>query len=85
MIDVIGFLGATLLVVCALPQLFKTLKTKEVDDLSLSFFVMWFFGCLFMLIYTLCLPIISYPLIFDYVVSLIISGVLVILIYRYRK
>ena len=83
--DWFGIVGSFLLVVCAFPQFIKTFKTKEVDDLSLSFFIIWFFGCLMMLIYTFFLPVVRYPLFLDYIVSSIVSCGMIILIFKYRK
>jgi len=84
--QLVGYIGSILLIICGLPQLFHTLKTKEVDDLSLSFFVMWFVGCLCMLFYV-CYDddIIEIPLIFDYVMSSIIAIWISFLVIKYRK
>jgi uncharacterized protein with PQ loop repeat len=43
----IGWLGAFLFAICAVPQVVKTWKTKKAGDLSWLFLLLWLFGELF--------------------------------------
>ncbi|MBN2890248.1 MAG: hypothetical protein JXL97_00135 [Bacteroidales bacterium] len=49
--EVIGWFGAALFAICALPQAIKTFKTKKADDLSWLFLLLWFFGEIFTFAY----------------------------------
>lgn len=49
--EFIGWLGAALFAICALPQVVKTFKTKKADDLSWLFLLLWFFGEIFTFAY----------------------------------
>jgi len=49
--DAIGWLGAFLFAICALPQAVKTFKTKRANDLSWLFLWLWFGGEIFTFIY----------------------------------
>ncbi|MDP3966470.1 MAG: PQ-loop domain-containing transporter [archaeon] len=40
----IGWVGAFLFAICALPQVIKTWKSKKADDLSLLFLLFWLLG-----------------------------------------
>lgn len=42
--EIIGWIGAFLFAICALPQAVKTFKTKSADDLSWLFLLLWFGG-----------------------------------------
>lgn len=51
--QIIGFVAGAIIVVNTVPQLVKTLKTKEVDDLSLGMFSLVFLAQILWLIYGL--------------------------------
>lgn len=46
-LQLIGWLGATLFALCALPQVIHVWRTKRTEDLSWGFLLMWFFGEVF--------------------------------------
>ncbi|VVB77589.1 PQ loop repeat protein [uncultured archaeon] len=83
-IELIGWIGAVLLATCGLPQLFKTLKTKDFSGLSLTFIVWWFFGevlTLFYIVYTAF----RWPLLFNYAINIIVCIMIFILYLIFRK
>ena len=87
MIDIIGWMGATLFAICGIPQLYKSLiNTSSVKGLSLSFILMWFFGEIFTLIYAI-FRVPKLPLLVNYVFNLMIitSIVLIYMIYRNKE
>ena len=49
--EIIGWLGASILSICAVPQVVKTWKTKSAGDLSWLFLWFWFWGEILTLIY----------------------------------
>lgn len=48
---VLGWAGAVLFAICAVPQVIKTWREKSASDLSWLFLLFWFFGEIFTLIY----------------------------------
>ena len=67
MIEAVGWLGSILFSICALPQVWKTWKTKSAGDLSWLFLLAWFGGELFTAIYVLADP--KLPLLTNYAVN----------------
>jgi len=87
-IEIIGWIGAILLATCGLPQLYKTIKTKSFEGLSIVFITWWFLGEVFVLIYVLERAF-RWPLIFNYgvniVVCAIIFGLWIGFVLKYKK
>ena len=77
-IEVLGFLGSGLLGLCALPEVISSIITKKCS-LGWAFLLLWFFGELFLLIYTIIknrtVPLI--PLIFNYLLNLLFLSILI--------
>ncbi len=40
-IEIVGWIGAILLATCGLPQLYKSIKTKDFRGLSMLFILWW--------------------------------------------
>lgn len=76
LIQILGWLGAFLLAVCGLPQLFKTIKTKNFDSLSITFIWCWLLGELFLFTYVVY-EAFKWPLLFNYGINI---GVCVIIL-----
>ena len=76
--EAIGWLGAVLLATCGLPQLFKTIKTKNFDGLSLTFLFWWLFGEVFVLFYVIQKAF-RWPLIFNYGINIIVVFIILFL------
>ena len=76
----LGWVGALLFSISAIPQVIKTIKTKEADDLSVCFLFLWFFGEVCTLIYLLIddslLSITHYPLYINYIANIIMISYL---------
>lgn len=66
----IGWVGAFLFAICAVPQVVKTWKTKKAGDLSMLFLVFWLFGELltfaYIIIDDVLLGITHFPLYLNY-------------------
>lgn len=82
MIESIGWIGALLLGLCALPQVIMCVKTKTAQGVSWGFLLMWFLGEVFTLWYIFAKEIPSFPLIANY--SINILGLLVIFKYKFN-
>ena len=51
MISIIGAIGSFLLSICSFPEVYRTIKLKKAG-MGYQMLLMWFFGCVFSLIYT---------------------------------
>ena len=49
--ETIGWIGGVCLIMCGIPQLIKTYRTKSASDLSWMFLWLWFLGEVFSLVY----------------------------------
>ena len=87
LLNVIPIVATFFLVVCYLPQLIKTFKTKNVDDISLMFFAMLNIALTLLLINSILLFTQNGN--FGYVITYIanegLAFVMLVLIIKYRK
>ena len=87
LLNVVPLLATVFLVICYLPQIIHTVKTKEVEDISLSFFVMLNIALTLLLINSILLFTQNGN--FGYVVTYIFNEglalTMLILILKYRK
>jgi MtN3 and saliva related transmembrane protein len=74
MIEIIGWIGASLLAFCGLPQAIKSFRDGNSDGISWMFILMWGFGELLGLIYIISLGAI--PLVLNYSLNLILVSVI---------
>ncbi len=72
----LGWIGAILFGICAVPQVIHTWKTKSAKDLSWLFLLFWFFGEIFTLTYIFyddfLNQIYHYPLYFNYIFNIVL-------------
>lgn len=75
MIEYIGWLSGMLFAFCGVPQAYKSWREKSSEGLSWAFLLMWGFGEIFLLIYSISkgLP----PVIFNAGFSTIIVAIIV--------
>ena len=84
--EIIGWIAASLLTLSGLPMLIKTYKLKSVAEMSFTFLLMWFLGCVLFLIHlTNKNGEISIPIFTNYVISGIISLNMLVLFFKYRN
>lgn len=87
LMNIIPIVATVFLVICYLPQIVHTYKTKEVEDISLSFFVMLNIALTLLLINSILLFTQNGN--FGYVVSYIfnegLAAIMLVLILKYRK
>lgn len=77
-----GWTATTLLMVCAIPQVYKTVRTGHVRDISILMWWTYLVGHIFALIYAAL--IYQPPLLAKYIVNIIISITIIVLYYRLR-
>ena len=78
--ELIAYIGGILLTICGIPEVIRTIKDKRCH-LGWPFLLLWFFGEIFMLIYSLDLK--SNPLIMNYLFNTVIVGIM--LCYKIKK
>ena len=82
-IEAVGIIAAILTTSGFIPQLYKTIKTKNVDGVSLSMFLVLFIGILFWLVYGFLINSIAIKL--ANIFSRIIVFSLIVLRILYKK
>jgi len=80
--ELIGYLGAFFLAVCALPEVVRTVKTKKCH-LGHGILCTWFIGEVLTLIYVI--PTGGLPLILNYTINAIMIAIMLYYKYRYSK
>lgn len=81
MIDVLGWVGAMMLAVCAVPQAWLSWRQGHARGVSDGLIWLWMFGEIFTLIYIASKDTADLPLLFNYTAN--IFFVAVIIKYRY--
>lgn len=66
-----------------LPQIYKIWKRKSVEDISIVFFLILFVGMIIWLMYGLSIN--NIPLIAANIISIIGTGVIIFLYFRYKR
>ena len=82
MLELLGWIGAIALGICALPQAWQSFRTKSSRDINSAFLYLWIVGEIATLIY-ICLTTVQIPLIVNYTFNLMC--LLVILFYRRQR
>ncbi len=82
-VELIGLIAAVLTTVGFVPQLIKTLKTKDVEGISLTMYLVMFLGLIFWLTYGFLID--SFAIKLANIVSGIIVSSLIILKVLYKK
>jgi hypothetical protein len=73
--EILGYLGAIFLGVCAFPEMIRTIKDGRCH-LGWPFLMMWYLGEVFMFIYII--PLRDMPLFFNYAFNILILSVMVV-------
>ena len=68
--EFIGWVGGAMLSLCAVPQVYRTWRTKSAGDLSWGFLLLWFFGEILTFAYIIISDVMNglthYPLYLNY-------------------
>ena len=81
--DVYGFIAAALTTVAFVPQVIKTWKTKQAEDVSIVMLVMFITGILFWIIYAIQTS--SVPVLIANIITLILNLTILTLKLIYGK
>lgn len=82
-IEIIGFIAAILTTSAFIPQVYKTWKSKDVEAISLSMFLVMFIGVILWLVYGIYMNSLSMLIANSITSSLIL--VIIILKIKFRK
>jgi uncharacterized protein with PQ loop repeat len=77
MIETLGYSGAILLAICALPQMIMSIIDGHANGVSHLFLLSWYIGEILMLVF--CLETIGFggPLVYNYIANVIMLSVIV--------
>lgn len=79
-----GIIGQSLFILCVLPQLIKTLKTKNVNGLSTHMWWLYILAEAFSIVYFATLTMVPVIALLQCIISLILCIWQLKLIYKYR-
>ena len=86
--EILGWIGAFLFAICAVPQVIKTYKNKQAKDLSWLFLIFWISGEILTFIYIIIddvlLKITHYPLYINYIFNIILVLYLIYAKFYYK-
>ena len=80
--EIVGMIAAILTTAAFVPQVYKTWKTKSVDSLSLTMYVVFFIGIVLWLIYGIYLD--SLPMMIANSITGVLSLFLIVFRLRYK-
>jgi len=83
MIDVLGYISATLTTIAFLPQIIKTVQTKSAKDVSMGMFVLFTIGVFLWIIYGILTR--SYPVLIANAVIFCLALAQILLKIKYDK
>jgi len=83
--DVIGWFYTLCFAICYIPQIVKSLKTKKVDDVSVTLFMLSLTGYIAAIVYTLGEIGFNIILITNYIFGSLCSLIMIITFFYYRK
>lgn len=81
--EFVGWIYTLCFAICYIPQIIKSIKTKSVNDVSISLFILSFIGYICALVYTIDTVGINIVLLTNYTVGAICSLFMVIIYYIY--
>ncbi|HEY9125309.1 MAG TPA: SemiSWEET family transporter [Bacteroidales bacterium] len=80
--EIVGYLAAVFGTALMLPQVYKSIKTKRVDDISMSMLVVYVINCTLWEVYGLLIH--AMPVILCNIIALGIGIVQLVLKFKYR-
>ncbi|MEK6846585.1 MAG: PQ-loop repeat-containing protein [Nanoarchaeota archaeon] len=82
--QILGWIATLLFSVMVVPQMLKTIKTKDTSGVSLALFVIYLVGNIIALIYALLIS--QPPLVFKYVVAILTTIIYIgLFVFYYRS
>ncbi|NDY82280.1 hypothetical protein G3I67_03445 [Orrella sp. NBD-18] len=83
LVEVVGYVGATLTTVAFFPQTFKVIRTRDTQSISLAMYVLFTLGVCFWLAYGLLIR--SFPVVIANVITVVLSGIIMLMKIRERR
>lgn len=85
MVEFLGIVYTICFAVCIWPQIFKSIKTKKVEDVSVSLFIFSIIGYISAIFYTIIKVGFDFWWILNYSLSLFSALVMLIVFFKYKK
>ena len=82
-VEMIGTIGALVICMSAIPQVVKTYITKSSGDLSILYLCILMLGMILLQIYSVSVK--DFVFIFGNTLSMIMTGLLIVMWFKYRK
>lgn len=79
----IGYVGAVLVTICMIPQVYTTYKTENVEGLSIYFIVLQILSSICYIIYSIYEK--TLPVVISNCATVLLSLILIFLYYKYNK
>ena len=83
--EIIGWFYTLCFAICYIPQIFKSLKTKKVDDISVTLFMLSLTGYIAAIAYTLGEIGLNIILLTNYLFGSLCSFIMIVTFFYYRK
>ena len=83
LMEAFGWISALLFGTCYIPQLYRTIRLRSVEDISIMMWVLVAGACLTGLIYAVSIR--AVPLIVNYSFELVLTIIFMILYVKYRR
>jgi len=83
--EIIGWIYTICFAVCYMPQIYKSLKTEKVDDISVSLFLLSLLGYIAALTYTIGEIGFNLILITNYILGGLCSLIMILIYFYYKK
>jgi MtN3 and saliva related transmembrane protein len=82
-VEMIGTIGALVICISAIPQVIKTYITKSSGDLSIMYLSILMLGMILLQTYSISVK--DFVFIFGNTLSMIMTGLLIVMWFKYRK
>jgi len=83
--EIIGWISATFLLLCGMPQAYKSIKDGHSDGISMAFLALWGAGEAFGIAYILMMKELSLPLLTNYLFNAIMISIMLFYKFFPRK
>ena len=81
--EILGTVGSLILCASAIPQIFKTYRTKSSGDLSIVYLATLMFGLMLLMVYSIYVR--DFVFIFGNTLALSSTGVMIFFWFKYRE
>lgn len=77
LIEVVGYIGATMTTLAFFPQTLKVIKTRDTRSISLAMYILFTLGVCFWLVYGLLIQ--SFPVVIANTITVVLSAIILLM------